>query len=219
MWSVARRGVLPTVKAYQKELVSVELSIFTAEVVREAHRCKVGWSIENPRSSGFWQFGPISGLLALKGSHFINFDSCAFGSPHQKPTSLLSNLFCLDALAQPCPKNHVHVHIIGNRMAQKAGAYESLLCTAWARAIAGWLPDLAFGVRPAFLETWEADLRRCVRHERGADVAGEADFFDPRRAEEAVRAGGIRFPRKGYGLKFGCSLSGSQPWVPSARLG
>eukprot|EP00959_Pyramimonas_sp_CCMP1952_P011290 236813-Pyramimonas_sp.AAC.1 len=62
-WSIARRGVVNLAKAHAKEAVAVELALFTAEVCTLASRCGVLWSLENPASSGLWEFGPIVDLM------------------------------------------------------------------------------------------------------------------------------------------------------------
>ena len=196
--------------------------MFSAEIATECSRCSVGFSIENPRSSGLWRFGPIAKLLALPAAHYIDFHTCAYGAPYRKPTRLLTNQGCLDSLSRFCDKQHSHVVLAGSeRIRQadggfkwvsrtyRAGAYPPRLCNAFARALAGRLPAGALGSQPRFVDEWSRGLLQDFGDPHAAALRGEVDTAQDSpaltRAAAAIRAHGIEFARKGRGLRFGRS--------------
>ena len=56
VWSIARKGVKNIPKAKAKGRLGVEFALFTTALVRECQRCRVKWSIGNPRISLLWSF-------------------------------------------------------------------------------------------------------------------------------------------------------------------
>eukprot|EP00959_Pyramimonas_sp_CCMP1952_P108108 2260037-Pyramimonas_sp.AAC.1 len=85
-FALARRGIKNWERARQQELVGVELAIFSAEVARECQKCRVSWSIENPRGSKIWAFHPICELCRLPGVVKVVLDQCQYSVPWKKPT-------------------------------------------------------------------------------------------------------------------------------------
>ena len=49
------------------------------------------FSVENPESSFLWLLKEYKALAALKGVRFVVLHQCAYGSPHYKPTGILTN--------------------------------------------------------------------------------------------------------------------------------
>ncbi|CAK0791446.1 unnamed protein product [Prorocentrum cordatum] len=98
VWSVARRGVSNLGKAYAKEAVAVELALFTVEVCVLASRCGVLWSLENPSSSGLWEFKPVVDLMGLPKVFKVSFHMCQYEVLHKKPTTVLTNLSVLGVM-------------------------------------------------------------------------------------------------------------------------
>ncbi|CAK0826815.1 unnamed protein product [Prorocentrum cordatum] len=99
-WSIARRGVVNLEKAHAKEAVAVELALFTAEVCTLASRCGALWSLENPASSGLWEFGPIVDLMGLPEVFKVTFHMCQYEVSHKKPTTILTNMLALRGLEE-----------------------------------------------------------------------------------------------------------------------
>ena len=70
------------------------------------------FSIENPRFSLLWEFGPVKSLSSLHGVFTVDFDQCAYGLalpgalPNhfcKKATRILTNLSALQGLQRFCP--------------------------------------------------------------------------------------------------------------------
>ena len=196
-WSIARRGVKNLRKARNKELIAVELALFSAEIVTECARNGVRWSIENPRSSRLWAFDPIARLLALPGAHYIYFDMCRYTSQHRKPTALLTDNDTLDVLGALCNHDVRHEPLAGSvrvrcedgrfryRSATAlAAAYPAELCRRWAAALDGSAPLASKGEQPGWLAAWHADLQGLVR--RGRSSRRLADLQELRGDEMAT---------------------------------
>ena len=158
IWSVARRGIRNFVKARAKEEVGIGLALFAVELIREATRAGVGWSLENPKSSKLWSFPPVSALGSLPGTCVIDCDFCRFGSAHKKPTRLLTNRHALVGLSKLCLRNHSHVELSGRVRTQiHPGSFKSILrtelaseyplvfCDEFAECLLSCAPDSAFG--------------------------------------------------------------------------
>ena len=125
-----------------------QLAQVTAVLVQLAARHGVRWSIENPAGSYLWLLPPIRDLDG--GSRF-ELDMCRFGSPHKKPTALLSSAD-LSAIALQCDqatRAHVHEPLVGKiRVNGKwvyktkgAQVYPTALCQRWAAALAAMNTD------------------------------------------------------------------------------
>ena len=141
----------------------------SAVLAQLCHRHGVPWSIENPAGSYLWQVPAMISLSQLEGVQRFELDMCRFGSPHMKPTALLSSQD-LSTLALRCDKSvrpHQHEPLVGKikrdgkwiyktRLAQ---VYPLELCNKWAEAILAsndplqltflWKLDPASRKRPA----------------------------------------------------------------------
>eukprot|EP00438_Fugacium_kawagutii_P013879 Skav219718 [mRNA] locus=scaffold301:35251:36165:+ [translate_table: standard] len=159
-WSRARHNIKNLARAQAREMVSVELTLFTVALCIEQVRRGWYFSIENPASSRLFEFRPIVELMGMHGVFMVTWDSCWYGATSKKPTSLLTNMSSLSQLAQKCTRDHVHVPLVGteqyvdeagrtrarNRTAG-AGEYTWQLTHAWAyyaaqqAPAAAWIPD------------------------------------------------------------------------------
>eukprot|EP00438_Fugacium_kawagutii_P014873 Skav225062 [mRNA] locus=scaffold2293:21259:24786:- [translate_table: standard] len=161
-WSRARHNIKNVARAQAREMVSVELTLFAVALCIE--QVRLGWffSIENPASSRLFEFRPIVDLMGMHGVFRVTWDSCWYGAPFKKPTSLVTNMASLSQLAQNCTRDHQHVPLVGteryvdesgktrsrNRTAG-AGEYTWELTHAWAgfaaqqAPAAAWLTDYA----------------------------------------------------------------------------
>ncbi|CAK0813842.1 unnamed protein product, partial [Prorocentrum cordatum] len=99
-WFISRRGVANLGKAHAKEAIAVELALFTAEVCTLASRCGVLWSLENPASSGLWEFGPVVDLMGLPEVFKVTSHMCQYEVSHKKPTTILTNMLALRGLEE-----------------------------------------------------------------------------------------------------------------------
>ena len=177
VWSVARRGITNHPRARAREEVSVELTMFCVAAFRALSRLGRYWSLENPASSRLFQFRPVVDLFGLPAVHLVTWDMCAWGEPHKKPTSLLTNMTSLSSLAQRCRRDHPHRLLSGQEpyrtadgklkwrsKTSAAGEYPLGLCRAWALAARENAPSAA----------WQADAREFATavHQRLQTIAG-----------------------------------------------
>ena len=49
------------------------------------------FSIENPKKSFIWELKLLKRAEKLEGVSIVHIDQCAYGSPHKKPTTILTN--------------------------------------------------------------------------------------------------------------------------------
>ena len=85
-------------------------------------------------------------LAALPTAKMFRLDMCRFGSPHKKPTAVLSNVDLreLALLCDQAERPHSHEPLVGTVLyegqevfkTRLAQVYPSALCSAWAQAIA-----------------------------------------------------------------------------------
>lgn len=177
VWSVARRGITNHPRARAREEVSVELTMFCVAAFRALSRLGRYWSLENPASSRLFQFRPVVDLFGLPAVHLVTWDMCAWGEPHKKPTSLLTNMTSLSSLAQRCRRDHPHRLLSGQEpyrtadgklkwrsKTSAAGEYPLGLCRAWALAARENAPSAA----------WQADTTEFATavHQRLQTLAG-----------------------------------------------
>lgn len=161
VFSRARHNIRNIERSRHKEMIGIELALFTVTACRALTRLQNYWSIENPSSSRLFEFAPVARLLALPHVRFVNFDSCACGTAYNKPTSLLTNLTSFQTLARKCPGGHKHLQLRGSEQVTRAdgtttwrtrtsaaGAYAPALCSAWANALHGAAPPGALGACP-----------------------------------------------------------------------
>ena len=123
-----------------------EFMHLTVQWVRLLHASGLGWSVENPASSFLWEMPPMVELAALPTAKMFRLDMCRFGSPHKKPTAVLSNVDLreLALLCDQAERPHSHEPLVGTVLyeGQKvfktrlAQVYPSALCSTWAQAIA-----------------------------------------------------------------------------------
>jgi len=223
VWSIARRGVKDLAKAERKEALGVNFALFSAEVAREATRAGVLWSIENPKSSRLWEFGPIAGLASLVGTRFVHFTMCAFGERCKKPTSILTNAE-LDSLGLWCSGGHAHddlsgqvkVFLPGGRSEWRskteiAGAYPRRLCNAWARAVLKCTPSdgSAMGAPPGEDVRFTDELKSAAKRFCNGSDAPSDQFCRRAKRVEAHQAHSAD-PRgaaylRSHAVKFGGS--------------
>eukprot|EP00959_Pyramimonas_sp_CCMP1952_P149963 3138100-Pyramimonas_sp.AAC.1 len=71
--------VYNTERARRLEAISVDMALFTAEVIKECDRCGVQWSLENPSSSKLFRFEPLAVLASLPDARYVSFDICGLG--------------------------------------------------------------------------------------------------------------------------------------------
>ena len=141
----------------------------SAVLAQLCHRRGVPWSIENPAGSYLWQVPDMIALSQLDGVQRFELDMCRFGSPHMKPTALLSSQD-LSSLALRCDKierPHQNEPLVGKVLVEGkwiyktrlAQVYPPELCDKWAEAILfssdplrltfQWMLDPASRKRPA----------------------------------------------------------------------
>jgi hypothetical protein len=144
VWSRARHNISNHIKAREKERVGLEMALFTIKVIQLCRQRGIFWSLENPKSSRLFEFEPMLEVLSHREVCRFDFDMCAYGVPHKKPTTLFTNCQFLCDLQACCPKNHQHVQLRGSarvevaknqfkwqNLSTTAGAYPSLLCLKW----------------------------------------------------------------------------------------
>ena len=143
VWSRARHNLNKNLfKARRKEAIGVSLALFSACVIRQCLISGIMFTLENPQSSRWWEFGPIRDLFMDKRVCFFTFHMFAWGMPYKKATSFMTNVLELACLQKRCSGDHRHEHLRGSetvlvkRTRNKtaaAGAYPSSLCKAWAQ--------------------------------------------------------------------------------------
>ena len=133
----------------QKELRGNQQACVVAELCWLLH-VHGGWfSVENPRGSLLWQYGPMRSLSEVAAS--VDFDQCCYGlrlvgcetkkfGPFiKKPTRLLTNVPALKKMSMLCKGDHQHHSCMGSvrvngksvSVAKAAGAYPPALCKRW----------------------------------------------------------------------------------------
>lgn len=136
----------------ERENIGNRLAKTVARLCRLLHSNGAYFSIENPKTSRAWQFGPIA---RLPSSVDVIIDQCEYNltPPHEssqsnvkikKPTKIKTNLHCLLQLSRACTKSHEHYPCYGSvktaqgwvSVARAAGNYPVELCTEWARLVA-----------------------------------------------------------------------------------
>ena len=133
---------LPRLAPWDQDKVKIgnRLMQITVDVLTACHHRGILWSVENPLGSYLWLMPPMRGLAALGAR--IEFDMCQFGSPHMKPTAILTSA-PLQALAQRCDRDvrpHDHVALVGTEIVRgkkqfktkRAQVYPLDLCQQWA---------------------------------------------------------------------------------------
>ena len=174
VWSRARHNLKNWQKARDKEAKGVACAIFTAVVIRLALALGIKFTLENPQSSRLWKFGPIAQIFSDRRVYFYTFHMCAFGAPHKKGTSVLTNIEELYSLEKRCSGKHKHEQLRGTervcvdglvvtrKKTVGAGAYPPLLCSEFAQACRRIAPASALGktswhvCNQFLLDLWDA---------------------------------------------------------------
>ena len=178
VWSVARKGITNHRKARAKELLGVDMAIFSSEVIRECRRCRVAWSLENPATSRLFKFDPIACAFDSADTTSVQFDMCMHGATHKKPTRLWTSVPELARLARACCGGHKHEVLQGTERVwtasgykwqsrtRAAGAYPPLLCSRWAQVLGALAPPLAHGASESFEQDLRYELKMLVPRRR-----------------------------------------------------
>ena len=181
VWSIARKGITQHDKARAREAVAVELTMFCVAVFRAMSRIGRFWSMENPATSKIFQLRPVVELFGLPNVQLFTWDMCAWGEPHKKPTSLLTNMPALSTLAQRCSGDHKQVILSGREQyiatdggvkwrnrTSAAGEYPWSLRNRWA--------DTLFSHAPYIAGTEDTTGFADLVHERLKEIAGKCPF-------------------------------------------
>ena len=172
VWSRARHNIRNHKKARAKERLGLQLAAFSARIAWLCLDLGIGFSIENPRGSLLWSFGPMQQLLRDSRVFFVIYDSCCYKAGCKKPTAILTNNRSLCELSRRCDGQHRHEPLTGTwkvkidgrwvteNRTSTAGAYTPCLARAWGRAL---LQSKPFGgsERPDQVEI----LRQDVEHQ------------------------------------------------------
>ena len=153
-WSRARQSTKNLVRAQAREMVSLELTLFTVALCIEQVRRGRFFSIENPANSRLFEFRPVLELLGMYKVFMVTWDSCSYGTIYKKPTSLISNMTSLQQLACRCTRDHSHVPVVGSEQyfglgggyrtrnrTVGAGEYPWALTDAWANLAGQHAPE------------------------------------------------------------------------------
>ena len=124
----------------------------SVEVARQQWEMGFFFSIENPLESFIWEMRCMKALLKLHGVRLLRVDQCAFGSPHKKPTGIVTNApFLSEGLCDIQTRPHRHVPLIGFVKdfrwegatdcfyTELAAEYPEGLCNAWASSALTWV--------------------------------------------------------------------------------
>ena len=101
---------------------------------------RVGFSLENPRTSMIWELPEMQKLMDQPGVFVVELVYCAFGAKWLKPTRLLTNVDTLKELACRCTKDHQHQELRGRNSegqlwTRLAAVYPPQLCNAYANLV------------------------------------------------------------------------------------
>ena len=108
VWSIARKGITNHRKARAKELLGVDMAIFSPKVIQECRRCLVAWSLENPATSRLFKCDPIACAFDSADTIPVQFGMRMHGATHKKPTRLWTSVPELARLARACCGGHKH---------------------------------------------------------------------------------------------------------------
>ncbi|CAE7641422.1 RE2 [Symbiodinium sp. CCMP2456] len=108
--------------------MSLRLARFATKVAELQLRLGGHFAIENPRQSQAWGLPSMVALSRRQAVRKIDFDMCAFGFRHRKPSRILtsSQVLASSLLGRKCPgrsRDHVHVLCVGEagRISQVGG--------------------------------------------------------------------------------------------------
>ena len=169
-WSVT------TAKKDKHRVVGLRAVRQTCKIIDACNAHGVYWTLENPKSSALWKYGPLLQRIHKPDVLEANYDCCEYRQPYKKPTKVVGTLPTLVMLSRQCKGGHYHEHLQGSVTIQVApnsnksmwrtklaGKYPPSLCRLWAQALAlaapktAWLTSGADG--EACAQKWEARLR------------------------------------------------------------
>ena len=110
-WSISRTTGSNTSSTVVSGRVCAKV---TVELMKLARRYGIYISIENPKSSKLWDWGPLKEELKRSRCEFIEVNMCAWGTPYLKPTYFCSNLPGLrEQIGQLCTYTCRHIQLQG----------------------------------------------------------------------------------------------------------
>ena len=147
IWSRTRHNIKDVKKARAKERVGVQLATFSVRVAWRCLDAGVGFTIENPRSSLIWSFGPCNSFCETAGcsSSSLTHSCMVLEVRNPRPSSRTSlNLFAAPAMDIPL-RGSWRVkrgdQWVSENKTLTAGGYSPSLCRHWAAALASIAPD------------------------------------------------------------------------------
>ena len=127
-----------------------EFMHLTVQWVRLLHAGGFGWSVGNPASSFLWAMPPVVELAALPTAKMFRLDMCRFGSPHKKPTAVLSNVDLREMalLCDQAERPHSHEPLVGTVLHEGQQVFKTRLAQSTHPLCA------AFGQRRSPQQAW-----------------------------------------------------------------
>ena len=164
-WSISRTTGRP-------QQAGTSLARFTASLINLCAKHGVYISLENPKTSKLFKWGPLQRSLKACRANFLEFDSCAFGTPWKKPTYVATSLPRLLELSRSCRCCAPHVRLQGlvrcgrplrwTWLTRRAGCYSPQLSRRWAALLREAAPASALDASCSVSAHWEADLSQAV---------------------------------------------------------
>ena len=97
-----------------------------------------GWfSIENPESSLMWDMKAFKRLIKLPDVLVTSFDQCMWGSPHKKPTTVITNASWIPATRCSMTVPHRHIPLVG-KVPRFGDSYQEMV---WYTTLAAEYPQ------------------------------------------------------------------------------
>ena len=151
---------LPKLRFADRERVNKANRLYhlTVHYVLMLHSLNIGWSIENPSGSLMWITKPFIELMERLGKECLGFcfHNCMFGSRRKKMTAIWTSVKELLVLSRICDEQHSHdawgLTSDGAFATAQECAYDPILCSHWAHAIAQFALHQGFQEPPATLD-------------------------------------------------------------------
>ena len=151
---------LPKLRFADRERVNKANRLYhlTVHYVLMLHSLNIGWSIENPSGSLMWITKPFIELMERLGKECLGFcfHNCMFGSRRKKMTAIWTSVKELLELSRICDEQHSHdawgLTSDGAFATAQECAYDPILCSHWAHAIAQFALHQGFQEPPATLD-------------------------------------------------------------------
>ena len=127
------------------EALGNQMAEFSVRAARVCLQTGTWFSIEQPRTSWMWILPSVKDLIAEPQVHFCHLVMCAYGSPHQKRTSFLTNAKWLMQASCQCSCKQLHVRLQGSVRDPETGAHthRTQLAAAYPEALCHRLLSLA----------------------------------------------------------------------------